>query len=220
MRRTGRRVPAQIPALPLSPAIASAYLFPDEAAGPAGPLQGRSIMMWILKSSLIALCLLVVGGPVSAAWDPAAEQRARQAIEAFVAADPGLDTFFDEAHGYAVFPEITKGGFGIGGAHGGGTVFEQGRAIGFSTLTQATIGFQLGGQTYREIVFFRDRAALDRFKRGNFELAAGASAVAVTRGASRTAAYGQGVAVFTMTTGGLMFEASIGGQRFTFEPKP
>jgi lipid-binding SYLF domain-containing protein len=82
-----------------------------------------------------------------------------------------------------------------------------------------TIGLQLGGQTYREIIFFKDKTALDSFKRGNYEVAAGASAIAIKEGASKTAAYDNGVAVFTMGTGGLMFEASIGGQKFSYEPK-
>ena len=144
---------------------------------------------------------------------------AHSAIAEFKKADPGIDVFFNESHGYAVFPEITKGAIGIGGAAGDGTVFERGSSIGASTMSQVTIGLQLGGQTYREIIFFKDKAALDRFKGGNYEVAAGASAIAAKEGASKTAAYDNGVAVFTMGTGGLMFEASIGGQKFSYEPK-
>ena len=86
-------------------------------------------------------------------------------------------------------------------------------------MSQATIGLQLGGQTYREAIFFKDKSALDNFKLGNFELAAGASAVAVKSGASKTAGYNNGVAIFTMAKGGLMFEAAVGGQKFTYQPK-
>ena len=99
-----------------------------------------------------------------------------------------------------------------------GEVYEQGVLIGTSSLTQLTIGWQLGGQAYSELVFFKDKAALDDFKRGNFELGAQASAVAATAGASADASYDNGVAIFTLAKGGLMYEASIGGQKFSFEP--
>ncbi|MBX6323109.1 MAG: hypothetical protein IRY94_14875, partial [Rhodospirillaceae bacterium] len=153
------------------------------------------------------------------AWDPAAEEKAAAAVEAFRRADPEIQRFLQAAYGYAVFPEITKGAIGIGGAVGEGTVFAGGKAVGSSSMTQVTLGLQLGGQTYREIIFFKDEPALARFKRGNYEVTAGASAVAVEPGASLTADYDAGVAIFTMTTGGLMFEASVGGQKFTFEPR-
>jgi lipid-binding SYLF domain-containing protein len=173
-----------------------------------------------LISGLVAVYLAVALTPDSAAgWDPANEKLAHNAIAEFKKADPGIETFFNESHGYAVFPEITKGAIGIGGAQGDGTVFEGGSSIGSSTMTQVTIGLQLGGQTYREIIFFKDKTALDSFKRGNYEVAAGASAIAIKEGASKTAAYDNGVAVFTMGTGGLMFEASIGGQKFSYEPR-
>jgi lipid-binding SYLF domain-containing protein len=133
--------------------------------------------------------------------------------------DPSLQAFFDQAYGFAVFPGVGKGGFGIGGAYGRGEVFEQGKLIGYSSLTQLTIGFQLGGQKYSEVIFFRTRAALEDFTRGNFEFSAQASAVAVTAGASTDADYHHDVAVFTMARGGLMYEASIGGQKFGYRPK-
>ena len=173
-----------------------------------------------LVSGLVVVCLAVVmTGAAMAGWDPANEQRARDTIAAFKKADPGIDTFFKKAHGYAVFPEITKGAIGIGGAGGDGTVFERGAAIGSASMTQVTIGFQLGGQTYSEVIFFKDKAALDHFKSGEYEVAAGASAIALKEGVSKTAEYSNGVAIFTMATGGLMFEASVGGQKFSFEPK-
>ena len=171
-----------------------------------------------LISGLVAACLLVVS-TAAAAWDPEAEKHALDAIEEFKKADPSMEAFFNEAYGYAVFPEITKGAIGIGGAGGDGTVFQGGSSIGSSSMSQVTIGLQLGGQTYREAIFFKDKAALDDFKQGNFEVAAGASAIAVQSGASKAAGYEQGVAIFTMGTGGLMFEAAIGGQKFSFEPK-
>jgi lipid-binding SYLF domain-containing protein len=173
-----------------------------------------------LIAGLVVACLAVgMAGGAIAGWDPANEQRARDTIAAFNKADPSIGTFFKEAHGYAVFPEITKGAIGIGGAAGDGTVFERGTAIGSTSVTQVTIGLQLGGQTYSEVIFFKDKAALDNFKSGDYEVAAGASAIALKEGASKTAEYNSGVAIFTMGTGGLMFEASIGGQKFSFEAK-
>src|SRR5262249_47953156 len=130
-----------------------------------------------------------------------------------------MDSFFNNAYGYAVFPKITKAGIGIGGAGGDGTVFQAGNSIGSSSMSQVTVGLQLGGQTYREAIFFKDKAALDNFKGGNFEFSGNASAVAAKSGASKTADYSHGVAIFTIAQGGLMFEASVGGQKFSYEPK-
>ena len=173
-----------------------------------------------LISGLFVACLAVgIGGTSAGAWDAAGEQRAKEAIAEFKKADPGIDAFFSKAHGYAVFPEITKGAIGIGGAQGDGTVFEGGAAIGSTSMSQVTIGLQLGGQTYSEVIFFKDKAALDKFKGGDYEVAAGASAIALKDGVSKAAEYNNGVAIFTMGTGGLMFEASVGGQKFSYEPK-
>ena len=166
-----------------------------------------------------AAALMIVGIGTALAYDAAGEKNALAAIAEFKNADPSIEAFFNNSHGYAIFPEITKGAVGIGGAGGDGVVFEKGQSIGSSSMSQVTIGLQLGGQTYREAIFFKDQAALDNFKQGNYELAAGASAVAVKSGAAKTADYSQGVAIFTMAKGGLMFEAAIGGQKFTYEPK-
>ena len=140
------------------------------------------------------------------------------AIASAKATDPGLQRFFDTAAGYAVFPKVGKGAVGVGGAYGQGELFERGRLIGYCALTQATVGLALGGQTYTELIFFEDQAALDRFKSGNFAFAAQASAVALQSGASANAKYAEGVAVFAMGEKGLMAEASLGGQKFKFEP--
>jgi lipid-binding SYLF domain-containing protein len=167
----------------------------------------------------LAAALMIIGVGAAFAYDAAGEKNALAAIAEFKNADPSIDAFFNDAHGYAIFPEITKGAVGIGGAGGDGVVFEKGQAIGSSTMSQVTIGLQLGGQVYREAIFFKDQAALDNFKNGNYELAAAASAVAVQTGAAKSADYNQGVAIFTMAKGGLMFEAAVGGQKFTYEPK-
>jgi len=131
--------------------------------------------------------------------------------------DPGMSKFFDGAAGYAVFAKVGKGGIGIGGAHGKGLVIVNDKAVGKTSLSQVTIGFQLGGQVYAQFLFFEDATALGSFQRGNFELGAQASAVAVTLGASADADYDKGVAVFTNVGGGLMYEATISGQKFKYE---
>jgi len=147
------------------------------------------------------------------------DERVAQTIADFKGSDPSLQAFFDKAYGYAVFPSVGKGGIGIGGAYGKGKVYRKGKLIGYTSLTQLTIGFQLGGQAYSEIIFFKDSRALNDFTGGNFEFGAQVSAVAVTAGASANADYSGGVAVFTRAKGGLMYEATVGGQKFGFTPK-
>ncbi len=129
----------------------------------------------------------------------------------FIKADWQMKKHFISSYGYVIFPNVGKGGIGIGGAAGNGTAYEQGNKIGMAKLSQLSIGFQWGGQAYREIIFFEDKAAMDRFKQNNIELSAQVSAVAVTLGASADAKYTEGVMVFTMQKGGLMYEASVGG---------
>ena len=138
-------------------------------------------------------------------------------IRKFKEKDPGLAKVFADAQGYAVFPTVGKGGIGLGAARGKGYVYQRGRLIGRSTLTQVTIGLQLGGQAYSEVVFFKDAASLDSFKRGRLKLDAQASAVALTARASADLAYRNGVAIVTMAKGGLMYEASVGGQKFSYK---
>ncbi|NJD86942.1 MAG: hypothetical protein FIB05_02855 [Betaproteobacteria bacterium] len=146
--------------------------------------------------------------------------------------------FFKNAHGYAVFPTVGKGGIGIGGAYGKGRVYVGGKPIGEATMTQLSVGWQLGGQAYSEIVFFEDERALREFTRGDFEFGAGASAVAITAavGAQASTAgvsagasggrhdartvgrYYKGMATFTVAKGGLMYEATVSGQKFSYTP--
>jgi hypothetical protein len=151
-------------------------------------------------------------------------------------------TFFAKSYGYAVFPTIGKGGIGIGGAYGKGRVYARGVHVGDTSVTQLSVGFQLGGQAYSQIIFFEDKRAFDEFTSGNFEFGAQASAVAITAGASAEATttgtsagasggkhdattttvgteFHKGMAVFTVAKGGLMYEASIGGQKFSYTKK-
>jgi len=171
-----------------------------------------------LRLILASFLTLIVSTSV-AGWDPDRDAESRQAIAEFKKADPSLQRFFNAAHAYAVFPSVGKGGLWIGGAYGDGVVFKNGRIVADTSLTQVTIGLQLGGQVYREIIFFRDAKTFNDFKRGNFELSAQASAVAASMGASADADFEKGVAVFTLAKGGLMYEASVGGQKFDYKPR-
>ena len=128
-----------------------------------------------------------------------------------------LKPYFKKAKGYAVFPNIAKAGIGIGGARGKGEVFEKDVVIGSTSVTQLSIGLQLGGQAFSQIIFFKDKKDLERFTQGNFEFGASASAALITEGANASADYSDGVAVLTFSKGGLMYEASIGGQKFSFQ---
>jgi hypothetical protein len=151
--------------------------------------------------------------------------------------NPTVAGFFGSAYGYAVFPTIGKGGLGIGAARGDGQVYRGGAVTGFTTYTDISIGFQAGGQAYSQVVFFENQGAYDNFTSGNFEFDAGASAVAITASAEAgtgttgssagagtggageqvAAGYRKGMLVFTVAKGGLMYEASIGGQKYGFD---
>ena len=161
--------------------------------------------------SLVAMAMFVVPGTAQS------DEDVQEVIKKFEEGDPGMQAWFREAHGYAVFPSVGKGGIGIGGAHGKGLVYEQRQLVGKTTLTEVTVGFQLGGQAFSEVIFFKDKTAFDDFTRENFEFGAQVSAVALTAGASADLAYNGGVAVVTATKGGLMYEASVGGQKFSYE---
>ena len=132
---------------------------------------------------------------------------------------PKLETYKTKAYGYAVFPKVTKAGVGIGGAAGNGVVYENGEIVGTSKLKQASVGIQIGGQQYSEVIFFENQKSFKLFINGKLKFDAQASAVALSEGASIDVAYQGGVAVFTYTLGGLMAEASIGGQHFKYNSK-
>ncbi len=167
------------------------------------------------RSRLVPL-LALLALPLAARAGDVKDAQATVAL--FKKTDPGLSRFFERSIGWAVFPTVGKGAIGIGGAHGSGVLFQGGMAVGTCTLTQVTVGFQLGGQAYSEIIFFETPGTLSDFKKGALALAAQVSAVAAAEGASANARYQLGVAVFTIAKGGLMYEASVGGQKFSFEP--
>jgi lipid-binding SYLF domain-containing protein len=187
-------------------------------------------MLKRMQSILVFLSLVMMVSPV---W---ADEYSQTTSIFKKAGESGA--FFSHAYGYAVFPTIGKGGAVVGGAYGKGRVYEKGKYIGDTSMTQVTVGLQLGGQAYSEIIFFEDEAALKMFTNGNFEFAADASAVAITAGASAQASttgasgsasltkkkadtvgkYYKGMATFTVAKGGLMYEASVGGQKFSYTP--
>jgi lipid-binding SYLF domain-containing protein len=133
--------------------------------------------------------------------------------------DATLQDVIRKSAGYAVFPEVGKGAIGIGGAYGKGDVYQNGAVVGYCDMTQASIGLALGGQAYSEILVFQTPAAVETFKNGNFRFDAQATAVALKSGAGANAKFANGVAVFTMDEAGLMYEASIGGQKFSYQAR-
>jgi lipid-binding SYLF domain-containing protein len=145
-------------------------------------------------------------------------EKSDAAVERAKMHDMNFKNMCNDSVAYAVFPKVGKGAVGVGGAYGKGVLYEDGRPVGYCDLSQATVGAQLGGQTYTEIICFQDRESVDKFKKGKLAFDAQASAVALEAGASKNARYREGVAVYTTNEEGLMAEASIGGQKFTFEP--
>ena len=185
-------------------------------------------MKIILRITLFTLLMSLV---FSSAW--ADEYTATK----MMFEDAGVSDMFKSAYGYALFPTIGKAGFVVGGAYGKGRVYEQGKYLGDTAMTQATIGFQIGGEGFSQVVFFQDKRALTEFINGNFEFGAGVNAVALTAAASASATtagnsatasggknnasigsggYNKGMATFIISKGGLMAEASVGGQKFSF----
>ena len=163
-------------------------------------------------------CMVVL--PLAASADSQQQmiEEANAALAAFQEADSSITQVMQQASGYAVFNSVGKAGIGVGGAHGKGVLFEGGEAVGRTRLTQLSIGWQLGGQVYSEAIFFENEQALLDFKKGNFALGAQVSAVAAAAGASLAAPYSKGVKVITHTKTGLMYEATVSGQKFKFIP--
>lgn len=149
------------------------------------------------------------------AQDPVIKD-SKTAKAAFIKTDESMSKLFTSSYGYAIFPNIGKGAVGVGGAAGNGAVYEKGKVAGTAKMVQVSVGAQVGGQAYREVIFFEDKAAFDRFKENKIEFSGQASAVAVKSGASANIKYTDGVAIFTQEKTGLMLEASVGGQKFTY----
>jgi lipid-binding SYLF domain-containing protein len=188
----------------------------------------------------ISLAFLLLILPFTSAWADKNDDAKYTETKGIFQQAGESGNYFNHSYGYALFPTIGKGGIGIGGAHGKGRVYKNGNHVGDTSMTQLTIGFQLGGQAYSQVIFFEDKRAFDEFTGGNFEFGAQASAVAITAGASASSStagggtagasggkhdattaggYTKGMAVFTVAKGGLMYEASIGGQKYKYTPR-
>ena len=172
---------------------------------------------------LITLILgLVAGcstGSVPQAEGDALVKRAQTSRQEWNKVDPQFEAFAKKGYGFAFFPEITKGGFVVGGARGQGVVYEKGQHVGYAELTQMSVGFQAGLQDYSQLIVFENQPAMDRFKRNEIDFGANASAVVADKGAAMGAQFVDGVAVFVRPLGGAMAEASLGGQQITYLPK-
>jgi lipid-binding SYLF domain-containing protein len=187
--------------------------------------------MLLRAREIVILICLTLAGPVAASGG---NRDDAEALEKFLQSDV-VAGFHESAYGYAIFPTIGKGGIGIGAAHGKGRVYRKDKKLGEVSMTQVSIGLQLGGQAYRQVIYFEDERALREFTSGSFEFGAQAEAIAITASAgaqagtegtsantnekqSDAAKYHKGMIVFTMGKGGLMYQASIGGQKYEFVP--
>ena len=188
------------------------------------------IFQWVVLTAFMVLA--------AAGFNVAHADQYTDTVAVF-AKSPAVKPFIDKCYGYAVFPTVGKGGFVVGGSYGTGQVYAQGKATGTAKLIKATIGFQAGGQAFSQMIFFEDKRAYEEFTGGNFEFDAGVSAVAITAGVQASAgtegktagasagpatgkqaptSYHKGMVVFVHAKGGLMYEATVGGQKFKFEP--
>lgn len=175
-------------------------------------------LIGVAATLLVAVSCIVLPAQVSAqdSQDRKLIDDCSNAKAGFVKADSLMHSLFDNSYGYVIFPNVGKGAIGVGGAAGNGILFEHGNPKGRASMKQVSVGFQFGGQVYREVIFFENSTPFDRFKQNRFEFAAQASAVAVTSGVSTNVKYTNGVMIFTQQKSGLMYEASIGGQKFNY----
>jgi lipid-binding SYLF domain-containing protein len=176
------------------------------------------------KNKLVTLALLActlllfLPGAIKAQSDKEKMMNdSKKAKAAFIKSDPSMSGLFNSSYGYVIFPNIGKGALVVGGSGGGGVVYTKTKAIGSAKMVQVTVGAQVGGQAYREVIFFESKEAMDRFKENKLEFSGQVSAVAAKSGAAANVKYREGVAVFSEEIGGLMAEASLGGQKFTYE---
>jgi lipid-binding SYLF domain-containing protein len=181
--------------------------------------------MTLRKHAIVVMALvvgLVIGcstGSVPKEEGDALVKRAQASRQEWNKVDPQFEAFAKKGYGFAFFPEITKGGFVVGGAQGRGVVYEKSQHIGYADLTQMSVGFQAGYQDYSQLIVLENQTAMDKFKRNEIDFGANASAVVADKGAAMGAQFVDGVAVFVRPLGGAMAEASIGGQQITYLPK-
>jgi lipid-binding SYLF domain-containing protein len=189
-----------------------------------GPYKEGGRMMFTTGMALVLTVVAALLGSCATA-PTSREDKAELVTEAssrwqqMRTADPALGTLVQRSYGYALFPDAGKAALGVGGAYGRGVVYERGQHVGYSDVTQGTVGVQVGGQSFSELLVFENKAALDRFKAGQFGFAAGASAVVLKSGVATTPNFVDGVAVVVQPIGGVMVEAAIGGQQFTYQAK-
>jgi lipid-binding SYLF domain-containing protein len=171
---------------------------------------------------LVPALLLFAAPPASAKRQKKSDSEVQQEVQdvkkLWQSKDDSFDKTLKKAHGYAIFPEVGKGGFIVGASHGEGEVYRKGKLIGRAKMTQTTVGAQVGGQTYAQVILFEDEAALDRFKAGRFEGTAAATAIGGKKGAAAACKYKDGVAIMVLPLKGAMAEAAGGGQKFDFQP--
>jgi len=148
------------------------------------------------------------------------EKNAKAALASFESKDPGLSEFMSKSAGYVVFPEIQKVAILVGGAHGKGVVYEDGKVVGTATVTQGTIGLQAGAQIYSQLMFFETKEVFEQFKSNNWAWHGEATAVATKKGVASTTEFKNGVAIFITDQDGVMASLSVGGQKFEFTPNP
>jgi len=175
---------------------------------------------------VVSLALVVVAMTAACSTAPTTQQAkddlVRDAASALTALDreiPGVLSLVRGSYGYAMFPSVSKGGLGLGGAYGRGVVYAQGRLIGYADVTQGSLGLQVGGQTYRQLIVFDDKAALDRFTQGRFDLAADTSAIVIQPGYAERVRLTEGATMFSRPIAGLMGELAMAGQQFSFVPR-
>jgi len=181
-------------------------------------------MTWMRRGAMaLLLAGSVLGGcstaPVTQEGRNELVQEGTDALAQLAAADPGVDSLIRRGHGYAVFPEVVKGGLVLGGGYGRGVVYEQGQHIGYASLAQGSFGLQIGGHSYRELIVFENKAALDRFRENRLDFTADAEAVLADGGPVANAQFIDGIVVVIAPRSGVMAQAAIGGQQITFVPK-
>ena len=176
----------------------------------------HAIVVMALVAGLVTGCST---GSIPKEEGDALMKRAQASRQEWNKVDPQFEAFAKNGYGFAFFPEITKGGFVVGGAHGRGVVYEKGQHIGYADLTQMSVGFQAGYQDYSQLIVFENQPAMETFKRNEIDFGANASAVMADKGAAMGAQFVDGVAVFVRPTGGAMAEASLGGQQIAYLPK-
>ena len=178
----------------------------------------RNLFLALLSVSMVAFVAACSSEPSSQSQRQALVDNAQSTLKSMEAKDPGLADVVNRNYAYVIFPDIGKGGFVIGGAWGRGVVYEQGRMVGFAAVTEGSVGITAGGQTYSELIVFKDSNSYQKFQNGNFTFDAQASAVALKAGAAAAAQFRNGVLVFIHNQGGLMADVSVGGQKISFHP--